>query len=145
MFTNILVAVDGSRHAARALEEAIDLARSQNARLTILVSVPDPATWLVSPTTAAALAALAPDIEAEHRAILEAAAARVPDGVPITTVLTHGWPGPAIVRRVQQDGHDLVVLGSRGHGELRSLLLGSVSDHVVHARASAVLVVHAQD
>jgi nucleotide-binding universal stress UspA family protein len=145
MFANVLVAVDGSRHAARALDEAIDLARCQHARLTLLVSVPDPASWPLGAETAAGFAALAPGIEREHQALLDAAAARVPDDVPVAKLLTHGWAGPAIVRAVQEGGHDLVVMGSRGHGELRSLLLGSVSHHVVHARASAVLVVHAQD
>ena len=76
------------------------------------------------PVPAVPYAAPAPrypeELEQEARAIVEAAAAAVPEGIPVTTAVCKGSPGPAIVDRIAEGGHDLAVLGSRGRGAIRS-------------------------
>lgn len=146
MFRNILVAIDGSAHGARALDEAISLATGNNARLTILTAVPDPSTWaLGGGGYGAALnyGEFAGQAERAHRELLERAVAQVPQDVSVTSRLLHGRPGDRILEQLHDGDHDLVVMGSRGRGNMRSLVLGSVSHQVLNAAPSAVLIVHA--
>jgi nucleotide-binding universal stress UspA family protein len=147
VFRSILVAIDGSDHAARALMEAADLAQSGNARLTVMTSVPDPSTWLVSGVALGGgidFEQLGRESEREYSDLLDTAVAELPEGLPVAKVLTHGRPGERILEQVSEGQHDLVVMGSRGRGELRSLLLGSVSHEVLNASRAAVLIVHAE-
>jgi nucleotide-binding universal stress UspA family protein len=140
MFRSILVAIDGSKHAQRALEEAIDLARAQKARLTLIsVALPPPVVMPgyvpVMPTPE--------QLKDDAEQLLDAAEKQVPDDVPVSTVVRTGSPAQAILDRIAQGEHDLVVMGSRGRGSIQSLLLGSVSQAGVHGSPVPVLVVHA--
>src|SRR3954447_7852839 len=143
MFHNILVAVDGSTHADRALTEAIDLAEATRARLTIMTGVCEPRSGAFISLAAGAAAVAVPDLVREGDRVLRAAAERVPQDVSLTTILTEQPIRGALLERVRDGGHDLVVVGSRGRGPVRSAVLGSVSRHVLHHSPVPVLVVHA--
>jgi hypothetical protein len=58
----------------------------------------------------------------------------------VSSIVRVGSPAAAIVTRAEQGGHDLIVMGSRGHGFLSSLLLGSVSRAVVTRSPVPVVV-----
>ena len=139
MFSSILVAVDGSTHSVRAVEEAVDLARSEGARLT-LVSVGMPAA-VVWPTP---FQPTASDAELEEAAlgVVHDAASKVPSDVPVATAVRLGRPADEIVKRAKEGHHDLIVMGARGRGAATSLLLGSVSHAVLNQAPKAVLIVH---
>jgi nucleotide-binding universal stress UspA family protein len=138
VFRNILVAIDGSPTATAALEEAIDLARSDGARL-VLLSVAAPPRWRFTGPT---YVPYPTDEELQRAAwdVLARAEALVPGDVAVSSVVRVGSPAAEIVRRAVEGGHDLIVMGSRGHGSLGSLLLGSVSRAVVARSAVPVLV-----
>jgi nucleotide-binding universal stress UspA family protein len=146
VFRNILVAIDGSEHAARALAEAVDLAQRSNASLTVITSVPDPSGWLLAGVSYAGsidLEALEGESRREYEELLDRALETVPPDLPVTRILKLGRPAERILEQVKAGGHDLVVMGSRGRGDVRSLLLGSVSHQVLNGCRVAVLVVHA--
>lgn len=147
MFRNILVAVDGSEHARRAVAEAADLATATNAMLTMITCVPDPSSWVLGGGgygTMIDVEALRAGAEAEYRQLLHDAIASVPESLHVHEVLAHGQAAHAIVEQVAAADHDLVVMGSRGRGGVRSLMLGSVSHQVLHTSPVPVLVVHAE-
>src|SRR4051812_46233956 len=143
MFNNILVAVDGSRHADQALADAIDLADREHARLTLFTAVVPPPTAAFFGATGDAVVVMLQDLEAHAEAVLRRARDRVPEHLPVTTVLSTEPVEPALIRQIKNGHHDLVVMGSRGRGAVRSALLGSVSHHVLHHSPVPVLIVHA--
>lgn len=147
MFQRILVAVDGSEHADRALAEAVDLARLAHAELTVMTVIPDLSPWLLGggwggyapPVT---MEDVTRESEEQHTRMLDAALATVPEEVAAEKVLARGSPASSILDQVGAGNHDLVVMGSRGRGDVKSLLLGSVSHDVLQASPVPVLVIH---
>jgi nucleotide-binding universal stress UspA family protein len=146
MFRRLLVAFDGSAHSQRALDEAIELARVNHGSVTVMTVAPEPSRlWAVGlgygdPLN---LDGLGDQVERQHQTMLEGAMHTVPADIPATTILKRGAAAPTLIDETHTKDHDLIVMGSRGRGDLRSLLLGSVSHHVLHASPIPVLVVHA--
>lgn len=143
MFRNILVCVDDSDHAQRALGEAIDIARAGNGRITILTAVCQPPAWAASSiaTSAAALSML--DLERDAVKVMQHAVARVPSDVPVTTMISRRPIRSALTRAVKSGDYDLLVMGSRGRRALAASLLGSVSHYALNHCPIPVLIVHA--
>jgi nucleotide-binding universal stress UspA family protein len=144
MFHDILVAIDGSPDADEALRQAVDLAATQHARLTIFSAIAVPPAVNYVGVSGSVLADLIRDGEAEAEAAMRAAVELVPDDVSVSTVLSHKPVRPALLHQVEAGRHDLLVMGSRGRGALRSALLGSVSHYALHHSPVPVLIVHAE-
>jgi nucleotide-binding universal stress UspA family protein len=144
MFQNILVAIDGSPDADQALTQAIDLAESEHARLTLFSAVVAPPAAAYFGAGGGAAATLARDAETETETILRTAVQQVPDRVSVSTVQSKDPVRPALIQTIKTGHHDLVVMGSRGRGALRSVLLGSASHYVLHHSPVPVLIVHAE-
>lgn len=143
MFHEVLVAVDGSADAEEALSQAIDLAEAEHARLTIFTAVVSPPAVAYAGVSGEVVTKLAKDAEEEAERILRASVDHVPDTVSVTTVLSTSPVRPALLDQIKDGGHDLIVMGSRGRGAVRSVLLGSVSHYVLHHSPIPVLIVHA--
>jgi nucleotide-binding universal stress UspA family protein len=137
MFKSILVAWDGSEHAKLALREAVDLARTQDGRLTLLSVAAPLQVWpgYVPPITEA-------DLESAANKTLAEGEALVPDGIPVSGHTAVGHPGIELLKRAASANHDLIVMGSRGRGAIRSAVLGSISHFVLNHAKVPVLIVH---
>jgi nucleotide-binding universal stress UspA family protein len=144
MFHDVLVAIDGSPDADEALRQAIDLADSQHARLTIFSAVVTPPAVTYVGVSGNVLADLTRDAEAEAEATVRTAVELVPGDVSVSTVLSHEPVRPGLLHQIEAGQHDLLVMGSRGRGAVRSALLGSVSHYALHHSPVPVLIVHAE-
>jgi nucleotide-binding universal stress UspA family protein len=143
MFRNILVSVDGSDHAQRALDEAIDIARAGNARITILTAISQPPAWCASSIAVNAAALSAVELEREAVQVMQEAVARVPADVPVTTLISRRPIRTALMTAIKSGDYDLLVMGSRGRRALVASLLGSVSHYALNHSPIPVLIVHA--
>ncbi len=128
MFRSILVAVDGSPTARHALLEAIDIARAQRARLTILTVAPPVPTLM--PVAGGDPRGIQQSAEQWAAGILRDALAVVPEDVEAHTVLRTGHASHEVVDELRGGAYDLVVLGSRGRSATRAGVLGSVNGAV---------------
>jgi nucleotide-binding universal stress UspA family protein len=139
--TRIVVGIDGSPGSARALAWAIEEARHRNAILTAVHA------WSVpSPVVGAAGVGMVPvpdtdrdALEASSAAVLDEALAALPADVECERVAAEGPPVEALVSTAQAG--DLIVVGTRGHGDLASFVLGSVSHECARRAPCPVVVV----
>jgi len=143
MFSRILVAVDGSPFAERALAQAVDLSRKYGARL-LIVHVVLRRFYAVTPSEAGVLATtvFVKEMESEGKKIIAKSEEIVKAaGVAYESKLVQGVPADEIVRLAQAERVDLIIIGSRGLTEVRAFLLGSVSDKVTHHAKCPILIV----
>lgn len=146
MFRRLLLAYDGSPHAEQALAEAIDLAQTNSGTLTVISVAPSPSVWAMSGYDVPVnVDRVSREFEREYQSMLDRAVSRIPADLPVTKILKQGAAGREIAGEANAGDYDLVVMGSRGRGELRSLLLGSVSHRVLQASRVPVLVVHVSE
>lgn len=140
-FRHILVAYDGSSQARMALDRAIDMARAASSRLSILTVYQTPIVW----STGLAMPIEPPGVgerEALDRLLREAVESAKERGLSdVRGELLQDHPAEAILHFADIEHVDLVVMGSRGQSATSRLLLGSVSDAVMHHAHVAVLVV----
>jgi nucleotide-binding universal stress UspA family protein len=138
-YRNILVAYDGSPAADAALDQAVALAQSEHALLTLMTAVRPPN----GAATMAGGEPLARSVHEAYEKCLRDATDRIPDDIGVTHLIVDGIPAVRILEQAEKGRHDLIVMGSRGRGRIRGGLLGSVSAEVLHHAEVPVLVTHA--
>jgi nucleotide-binding universal stress UspA family protein len=137
----ILVGVDGSEASGRASQLAAEIALRFGARLT-LAYVIEP---LLLPPDAYGLTAAG--VEQQHEAfarkLLASAITGLGEpGLEVDTTLLIGSPAEKLAEAAGAPDVGLVVVGSRGRGAVARVLLGSVSDRLVHVSPKPVLIAH---
>ena len=133
---HILVPVDFSADAERALDCAIGLAQQFQARLTLLHVIYLPEAAEVN------LAAYLRKVEAEMEQEMAVRRKRAADaGVAVDARIVRGVPSPKIVEAAAKQQVDLIVMGTHGRTGLQHLLIGSVAERVIRLTPCPVMVV----
>jgi len=129
----LLIAVDGSKYADRALEYAVQLAKNYNAKLALVHVEEDKLIRIGGPQVENCIGTVG-------ECILKDAATKV-EGVKFDKKLEYGSPAEVIIKIAKKADVDIIVMGSRGLSSIGRFLLGSVSDDIsMHARSSVLIV-----
>jgi nucleotide-binding universal stress UspA family protein len=152
--STIVVGVDGSESSQAALRFALDEARLRRATLRVVhvfvlpisEAAPDPFLLEFPSVPAVEFAAIADDLKSSAESLIDDALDKVlgKEAVDVTLerVAVEGSPAPALLD--EAEGADLLVVGSRGHGRLREILLGSVSHECAQHATCPVAIVPAR-
>ena len=136
----IVIATDGSAASAEALDFGLEVAADEDATALLvhvapLMDVLPAGGFPTNPSVPHEIS------EADHVPLEEAGEIAKRAGVSATTHLLVGDPAREIATFAESQDADMIVVGSRGHGAIASVLLGSVSRGILRESKRPVLVV----
>jgi nucleotide-binding universal stress UspA family protein len=140
VFTNILVAIDGSDAGQRAFIRAVEEAKVWNARLHVIYVVE---TGLFSSLPADNTVEIMYHVlEKEGNTVLEQAKKYAAEkGVTATVHMKQGHAGNEVVTLAEREKADLIITGSHGKSQADRILIGSASTYVVtHSKVTTMVV-----
>ena len=138
----ILVCVDLSDSTEEILKSIERLCKPLNAKIWLLHNaMPEPDTIEFKVDPIEARESLAKKFHHQHRQIQELAERFRKSRVDANALLVHGKTVDVILKEASDLDIDLIVVGSHGHGAMYQLLLGSVSEGVLHRSSKPVLVI----
>jgi nucleotide-binding universal stress UspA family protein len=140
MFSKLLVPVDGSENSVRALEAAIFLSKKIDAHVTVMHVMQKPPTVYIHPQKE--LEELLRNYRREAEQILERCEEiGNRNGVELKKVIIEGDVASKILRFAEKEGLDMIVMGHRGSGRFKEMVLGSISQKVLNQTKSSVLII----
>jgi nucleotide-binding universal stress UspA family protein len=152
MFTNLLVPLDGSEAAEKALNLALDMARCYGGTVTLIqvqeealdvgTAAVARATALATGSEQQAMEIMRQQSEAYLRTVMQP---KVGIGVVMDAVVVPGKPAEGIVSYATKYAIDLIVMATHGRTGLRRLAFGSVAEDVLRAAPCPVVVIRPPD
>jgi nucleotide-binding universal stress UspA family protein len=142
----LLVAVDLSKSTETIVDKVEEMNREYPAKVWIIHNAlpePDYVEFKVDPL--AARENLAKKFRKEHRQIQDIADRLRNSGLDATALLVHGATVETILKEAADLDVDMIVVGTHGRGAMYQLLLGSVSEGIIHKSRHPVLVIPTHD
>ena len=140
MFSKVLVPVDGSENSLRALEAAIFLSKKIETQITALHVMEKAPTVYIHPQKE--LEELLKNYRNESERILgKCQEIGNNNEIELNTAISKGNVASRIIQYAEKGLFDLIVMGHRGSGKFKEMVLGSVSEKVLHQTKCSVLIV----
>ncbi len=141
MYTKILVPIDGSENSTRALEHGLNLSSELKSKITVLYVLQIPPFVYVQ--SQQVVNSVMESLKKEAKLVLESGISQSKKhGVEPETVFLEGNDiASIIIDYGEKNNFDVIVIGSRGHGKVKTVLLGSVSHNVLHNSKIPVLII----
>jgi nucleotide-binding universal stress UspA family protein len=140
MLSKLLVPVDGSENSLRAFDHAIYLAKKTGANITAMNVIENPPTVYVE--SQKLLNDLLANFREESANILDKCKQIAEkNDVKIETVIGEGDAASTIVGYAQTGDFDTMIIGRRGLGRFKEMMLGSISNKVLHHAKCTVMIV----
>lgn len=149
MYSKVLVPLDGSEHAIKALRIAATLARGGAKKLHLMTVAEFPPDNIglfvggsVDPFSLEEREQMAQEMREKARKVFEQARSVVDlDGLEVEESVRQGRPAELITDQAETIGADVIVMGSRGLSNVRGMVFGSVSHKVSHTAGCGVITV----
>ncbi len=141
---NILVPVDGSKESICACKWACTVAQGTGATITLL-HVVDLNLKMTSFDRVSMSGYVPESIKKQGEDLLAAYRSHMPQELPIKQVLQAGSPHQTIVAVAEELQPDWIIMGSRGASNLKEIVMGSVSQYVLHHVSCPVMIVKDND
>ena len=142
MFRTVVVGTDGSPRAQRAIKEAIDVCKSQGARLHIVACFGEHERHWESIQSSRDVAVVGLRDVAEQVLIREGRKAQEEGVESVDWGAREGDPAEAILDAAEAEDADVIVVGNKGMTGRKRFLLGSVPDKVAHHATCTVMIVN---
>ncbi|MBW7455480.1 universal stress protein [Paenibacillus sepulcri] len=141
LFSHIVVAYDGSMASVKALNTAIELVEKKQANRITVVHVYSVPYMAIADSVVSVPNSVQREWLEKAQKLLADASEKISQLPYANTVILEGSPAEAILQYTEQNGGNLIVIGSRGLGGLREFMMGSVSHNVAQHASVPVLII----
>lgn len=139
-FKKILCPVDFSNSSLEALDYAVNLAKQNDGRVTLLHVIDNPLADQYGPRRQNFYAEVEHAVEQSKQMLAEAVRTHA-EGVPCETIAKRGNPYEEIIDLANAQQADIIVMSTHGRSGPQRLLIGSVAEKVVRTAACPVLTI----
>jgi nucleotide-binding universal stress UspA family protein len=138
----ILVGIDLSESTEKVVTKAEEIAKALSAKLWLLhIAEPEPAFVGYEPGPQSVRDSVSKEFHDEHRQIQKLADRMRKVGLDSNALLIQGPTVETFLKEASKLGVDMIIVGSHGRGAMYQLLVGSVSEGILHGSKCPILVV----